>query len=346
MININGTIWGTQGYSVHTKNLARALNKIKPVKLTTQLMPGWEMQVEDDVLEMIKRPGQITENIMIMQPLQWRFNIIPEARNIGFLVFEGDKIPECWVEECMNPEIELILVPSNHTKQAILNTAPVLENKIHIIPHGTNFCKTNPIEKGKTFSFLSNKGYRNEEDRGGIQYVVKAFMEEFKDDDVELILKINPAYGLGMLPVHPKIKVIPEVLDEQQMIELYQNCDVFVSPSRAEAFNIPCLEALALGKPVITTNFGGQTDFCNDKNSWIIGGELKEVEHEILYEGIKWLTPDIKELKKAMREAFEDKKLTEEKGKEALKTASNMKWEDSAKKLYNLLDRVGGDSVA
>ena len=32
-------------------------------------------------------------------------------------------------------------------------------------------------------------------DRGGVQFALKAYLEEFsKDDDVELRLKINPAY--------------------------------------------------------------------------------------------------------------------------------------------------------
>ncbi len=39
-------------------------------------------------------------------------------------MWEGDKVPESYIDEIRNPDIEYILVPSEHTKQAILNTFP------------------------------------------------------------------------------------------------------------------------------------------------------------------------------------------------------------------------------
>jgi len=121
-----------------------------------------------------------------------------------------------------------------------------------------------------------------------------------------------------------------------ELINLYNKGNVFVSPTRAEAFNIPCIEAMACGLPVITTNFGGQTDFVNEKNGWIIGGKLTEVRHELMYEGIKWLTPDLEELKKAMRDAT-NPNLRQKKASEALKTARKHTWEQTANKIANLI---------
>ena len=120
------------------------------------------------------------------------------------------------------------------------------------------------------------------------------------------------------------------------MNELYNQCDVFVSPTRAEAFNIPCIEAMACGKPVITTDFGGQTDFVNNKNGWLLGYKLNQVTHEIEYESCMWATPDIKDLRSKLRGCFENKDDCERKGLISLEDAKKYTWENTAKMVLNL----------
>ena len=105
MINIIGTILGTSGYDVHTRNLTRALGKLTDVRLSMQAGLGWETQVDDKELEMIKKQPVDNEiNLIITNPMFWRLNTNAE-RNFVFLVWEGDRIPKCYLEECMNSEI-------------------------------------------------------------------------------------------------------------------------------------------------------------------------------------------------------------------------------------------------
>ena len=49
-------------------------------------------------------------------------------------------------------------------------------------------------------------------------------------------------------------------LPTDELIQLYSACDVFVLPSLQEGFSMVILEALACGKPVVTTFAGGTTD--------------------------------------------------------------------------------------
>ncbi|MGQ9529399.1 glycosyltransferase family 4 protein [Chloroflexus sp.] len=49
-----------------------------------------------------------------------------------------------------------------------------------------------------------------------------------------------------------------------RLIELYQQADLFVFPTQAEAFGIAALEAIASGVPVITTPVGGLPDIVHD----------------------------------------------------------------------------------
>lgn len=59
--------------------------------------------------------------------------------------------------------------------------------------------------------------------------------------------------------------------NENEMSNFYQNCDIFLSCSISEGFNLPVLEAMASGCIVIATNDGGVTDFIeNGKNGYLV----------------------------------------------------------------------------
>jgi len=363
MINIIGSFLGTSGYDIHCRELANALSKLTDVKITTPLQPNWEREVSDKELEMIKKTDDLEINLIITNPIYWKVNCSAK-RNWVFLVWEGDKVPDHFIEECKNPDIEYIFVPSNHTLQAVLKTiidnrtiekAPKWLEKLKIMPHGVDMNKFYPKNKIRVdnlnnenvvpFTFLANKGFRNLEDRGGIQYLLKAYLEEFtKEDNVKLIIKINPAYGVNLKLFDefdkknkPKIKIISDNYDYDKLVNLYNQCDVFVSPTRAESFNLPCIESLACGKPVITTQFGGQAEYVTNENGWIIDGEMTEIKHELQYEGISWITPNIKELRKAMREAYNNPKRVLSKGLKGLETARLYSWDKTAKKIVSLI---------
>ncbi len=350
MFNCIGSILDSSGYSSHCRNLVNSLAKFAKVRLSTNLTPGWERLVNDKELEMIKRnPDKDEINLIITNPIHWRIHTNAK-RNWVYLVWEGDKIPKSWIEECLNPDIEYIFVPSEHTKKAIMQTNPPkgisfqeIDKKIKLIPHGVDLDLFYPKEKPKTTVFLANKGFRNMEDRGGIQYLIKAFCEEFNQEDAELIIKINPAYGTpNMEAIFPemkgkKIKIMAGQMEYKDLVNFYNQGTILVSPARSEAFGIPNIEAMACGLPVITTNFGGQTDYVNEKNGWLIGGKLEEVKHELSYEGVKWLIPSIKELKEKLRYAYENPQEVEKRSQKALETAREYTWDATSKKIVDLI---------
>src|SRR5205807_2926158 len=62
-----------------------------------------------------------------------------------------------------------------------------------------------------------------------------------------------------------RMKYIGDSLSHQAMAMLYQVADVYVSPYRAEGFNLPVLEAAACGIPIICTHGGPTDDFVTDE---------------------------------------------------------------------------------
>lgn len=333
-INIVGMFFGTSGYSIHTRSLANAFHELGvDVRVDCPKHSGWESEVNDGELLMLSKPADNSRiTIHISTPPSWRLELANNPdKFIGFLVWEGDSIPAFWLPYLNDERVSGIFVPSNHTLEAIGkasedNEYPIMP-PISVVPHGIdlNVFKPRDLPCNKSFTFLVNKGWVHpKEDRGGVQYVIRAFYEEFKPDEpVRLVIKLNPAYipqgvdhnvwfkamlkEMGCDDERKNLFVNFDNLLPATLNELYNGADVFVCATRAEAFNIPGLEAKACGLPTIQTGFGGQIEYMNPEEDAIIHYVLEEVTHDIQYEGVKWATPDIKHLRKLMRLAYEEK---------------------------------------
>ena len=226
-----------------------------------------------------------------------------------------------------------------------------IQKKIRVVPHGVNrniFYNQKLPKKDDIFRFISNKGWRGTNwDRGGVQYLIKAFCEEFgKDEKVQLILKLNPSYinpdhiqpALQQLNIdqdHPPISINHENIPFYKLPNLYNQADCYVCATRAEAFNLPGMEAMACGLPTIQTAYGGQVDYMTSDNSLFIDWTLEEVKEDIMYEGISWATPLISSIRKQLRWAFEHQDKIKEKGKQAEEDSKQWSWDSSAKKIIS-----------
>jgi glycosyltransferase involved in cell wall biosynthesis len=72
--------------------------------------------------------------------------------------------------------------------------------------------------------------------------------------------QLNPA--VMQSSVMASLRYMPENLSQAQLTALYQASDAYISPYRAEGFNLPVLEALACGIPALVTAGGPSDDFC------------------------------------------------------------------------------------
>jgi len=370
-INIIGNILGQSGYDIHTRSLANAINKLEDIEvcLTCQLPQNWNMQVSDDELKMIQSSKEDAEvNLLIGTPPAWEYYLCEDKKFIGFLVFEGNKIPKSWLDIMDDDRVSQIWCPSIHTHEAILNTLnvkidaiehygksfrfhPTIGKKVRVVPHGINPDTYKPIETvtDDIFRYTMCGGWPSSwKDRKGLSYAIKSFMEEFTiEDKVEMLVKINSCYGIDLnknledLKIQnqkpPKVTFVLDDLKQSQLNEFYNKGDVFVTTSLAEAFNLPPLESMACGVPVLSTDFGGMTDFVNEKNGWLLTeGEMEEVKWDIMYEGISWKKPSIEEIRKKMREIYNDwkdnkRKVIKSKSEKALENSKKWTWENSAK---------------
>lgn len=183
------------------------------------------------------------------------------------------------------------ITPSQWSKDGVVNSG-VSNSRIHIVPHGVDgsiFCPPTPEERT-----AARKALDIEEDqfvflnvstmsrRKGVDLLVQAFREiSLKHPNARLILKGTEELhrcqdriaqyvrkfqaGDERLEPRPiwkeKMRYIGETLGVWRLAQLYKAADCYVTPYRAEAFNMPALEAAACGLPVIATAGGPTDDF-------------------------------------------------------------------------------------
>lgn len=165
---------------------------------------------------------------------------------------------------------DYLLTPSFKSKERMERLG--VTKPIFVLPHGIDpqVFKYKPRVKSDKFKFL----YVGEcSDRKGIFHLLSAFVELFGDNtDVELHIKSNSAMvfynGQDINYYTEKYKnIFWHISNEghEKIIQLYNECHVYVYPSRADTFGMTLLEAMACGLPVISTSEPGATELIKGR---------------------------------------------------------------------------------
>jgi glycosyltransferase involved in cell wall biosynthesis len=148
-------------------------------------------------------------------------------------------------------------------------------------------------------------------ERKNLRGLIEAFKLAFNEnDDCYLILKANGktqgTYEYEKIRAEAtseKIIFFESTLSRQDSFDFMKSLDVYVSLHRSEGFGLTCAEAMALGKPVIASNYSGNLDFMDVSNSILITTNIIETNRPYgpYPKGTKWGDPDLVEAAQAMR---------------------------------------------
>jgi glycosyltransferase involved in cell wall biosynthesis len=205
------------------------------------------------------------------------------------------------------------------------------------------------LELGKRngFFFLSVFDWT---DRKGWDFLLTAYYDEFKpDEDVMLLIKTHRYCIPGSISSEfnqfvknriargqrsfPRVRILECDVPGRSMPGLYTACDAFALPSRGESWGRPYAEAMACGLPVIGTRWGGNLDFMNDENSYLIDLQgLEDVPGNVLlYTGHQWARPSVEHLRYLMRHVFEHRQEARARGMKAREdVCREWTWEHAA----------------
>jgi len=188
--------------------------------------------------------------------------------------------------------------------------SPYLEkykDKIEVVPVGVDTGRFKPLnvdEEEHTLLFLSVLDRFHE--YKGLEYLLKA-LKTVKDEirDVRLIvggdgeLKTYYQEMANRLGIGDNVEFVGFIPDSK-LVEYYNRCSVFVLPSYSsdqEGFGIVLLEALACGKPVVTTEIVGVSNDVHEFNAGVV---VKPCDVKSLADAILGVLQD-SDLKRRMR---------------------------------------------
>jgi glycosyltransferase involved in cell wall biosynthesis len=99
------------------------------------------------------------------------------------------------------------------------------------------------------------------------------------------------------------IVLIDETISSEQRDGLIAACDCMLSLHRSEGHGLTLAEAMAVGKPVVATGYGGNTEFMDEDNSylvpWLPARVGEGVEHYPA--GASWAEPDLESAARWLR---------------------------------------------
>ena len=129
--------------------------------------------------------------------------------------------------------------------------------------------------------------------------------------------------------------IITDHLTDIEMNVLHQQCNCFVMPSCGESFCRPAIDAMGFGNIPIGTDNTGMTEFINKDTGWLIPSMTSPIftneppMPDIYTTWETWERPNVLELQKCMREAYELSKeelvKKQEAGREMVKNFSYKK---------------------
>lgn len=379
-----GIVHDTQGYSRASREYLLALDrlgvdvKIEPLNFGTppaRLLPSQAKRIR----ELIDKPlAKDKKRILIYHSQPYGVNPI-EERAKGYdkviikTVWETTKIPSSWFPNIN--QADAVMVPSSMNVRALQEsgvTAPIL-----LVPHGADIETFNSgipalnIDgTSNTFNFLSIFQWQH---RKSPDVLLKAFWDEFSyEDNVSLILKTywgnsgikedqrqvrnriidyksELGYGNDRAPVYYSGSLFNDV----DMRSIYSTADVFVLPSRGEGVGLPYMEAMASGIPCIATGWGGQTDFINRNNGYLIDYDLAPTQvnahkgispsfNQLFTNEMHWAEPRVESLRKIMRDVYNNQELAKTKGEVSRKTMELMTWDKIGIILKESIEEVIG----
>jgi glycosyltransferase involved in cell wall biosynthesis len=330
-------LFDRSGFAEEARNFILALDHAGlPVRADPFLWHPWAARLSDGAAERIERllatrTPRSFAHVVHGSPHDLRRHpraMFAAARTM----FETDGVPP-GIVHCEG--FDEIWVPSAFNVETFAR-AGVERGKLHAVPEpldaGRYELELPALDLGLAgrFVFLSVFSWHL---RKGWDVLVQAFLEEFAADEaVALALKFEPfhprtpdvaearrqlasfAWGrLGRNPAGgPPIVLLDLDLSDRDMPRLYRSADAYVMASRGEGWGRPYMEAMAMGLPTIGTRAGGNLDFMNDDNAYLVGCTPEPVPvigwTEVpWYRDHRWAEPSLAELRACLRRVFEER---------------------------------------
>ncbi len=311
------------GHGIHACNVIRRLPKMLDVEIVVR--PTSEGPVPDDIKPLVK-PGKNDAGLeIILGPA----SIAPTdfTKTTVYLTTCESTRPSDMSINILN-SAAAVVVPSNFC--ATVFSARGVNCPLHVVPLGYSENFPFLTMMPGTFTFACAGQLNNGFHRKGLQRVVDLFLQAFPNgEDVALNVKTmpgDPAINASDLRVLHRC----HNMSENEVAGWLAQCHCFVNLA-TEGFGLWPLQAMAMGRPIISPLYGGVADFHHG-----IGVKHRMVPARDAWEGI-WAEADDDSVIQAMQYAAKNRPYMQHLGLEAYTLVSPMTWQNSIQQLADIL---------
>lgn len=277
----------------------------------------WIDKTIEKTIGYIQQGGQFDISLQVTIPNEFE-KLAPV--NIGYTAgIETTKVSHEWIQK--TNEMDKVIVVSNHSKNVFENTKYqakhtetgqtfniATEKPVVSVGYPVKVFDNLPdlnLDISTSYNFLTVAQFGP---RKNLQNTIKWFVEEFRNDDVGLIIKSNIAKNCLMdrNRLHGdltkfirqqgektcKIYLLHGDMTDAEMHSLYKDSKInaFVSLPHGEGFGLPIFEAAYSGIPVVTVGWSGQLDFLVDESGreqfYSVSYDLQPVQPEVVWDGV------------------------------------------------------------
>ena len=306
----------------------------------------WIDETIEKTIAYLQQGGQFDLSVQVTIPNEFK-KITP--RDIGYTA--GIETTHCapeWTHQCN--QMDSVIVVSQHSKNVISNAKfegtddntnekVVLENTTPItaVNYPVKHFDSLPdlelnLETEFNFLTVAQMGPRK-----NLETTVKCFIEEFKDENVGLVIKTNVAKNCKMdrnVCFTNLSNMIQSVSTEERKCKIYllhghmtdaemhslykdENINALVAIPHGEGFGLPIFEAAYSGLPIVSIGWSGQCDFLYDRqlppqaHFYEVSFDISVVPDSAVWEGVilknsGWAYARPESVKEQMRACYSD----------------------------------------
>jgi glycosyltransferase involved in cell wall biosynthesis len=173
------------------------------------------------------------------------------------------------------------------------------------------------------FLFLFVFDFNSHLERKNPDAIIEAFQLAFKkkdNDNVGLVFKVMNTNSndekwkkfIARCSLDKRILIFDTTFSRNKVLGLIKACDCYVSLHRSEGFGRTIAEAMILNRQIIATNYSGNKDYLNSKDSFLVDTNLTEVKKGYQFlessDCALWANPKISIAASFMQDAIKNKK--------------------------------------
>lgn len=327
---VTGHLLGSYSLAIINRMMARALETAHPgqvryLPVETTPIDHTESVPTDEKPLMIelsaRRPLNGRDEIVISHhyPI-----LVPEGHyrlSLALFPWEESHVPRETIK-LFSENFDAIISPARSVTNALIDSG--LSIPVATIGQPVNvdryavLAASRSRRRGRTTFLHVSSSFR----RKGIDVLLAAWARAFTaKDDVRLVIKTfpNPHNDVeqqvaALHASHPnlaRIDIVNRDVEAEDMPQFYADADVMVLPTRGEGYNLPALEAMAAGLPLIVTGHGGHRDFCSAQEARLLQYRFAKSESHVGGPHSMWVEPDVDDLVDALREQIDPDLLPE-----------------------------------